>query len=70
MAMHCQCRPGETTETTVWSQPLCRACFCPQADVDRVSRMQHDPMMGRKNVSGLCFKRLPSYLGFGFVARA
>lgn len=23
-----------------------------QADVDRVSRMQHDPMMGRKNVSG------------------
>ncbi|CAE7702625.1 GABA-TP3 [Symbiodinium sp. CCMP2592] len=26
-----------------------------QADVDRVSRMQHDPMMGRKNVSGQPF---------------
>mmetsp|Transcript_58179 Transcript_58179/g.120264 ORF Transcript_58179/g.120264 Transcript_58179/m.120264 type:complete len:197 (+) Transcript_58179:62-652(+) len=38
-----------------------------QADVDRVSRMQHDPMMGRKNVSGQpfnivnhCYDRTPA----------
>ena len=27
-------------------------CVVPKAEVDRAARMQHDPMMGRKNVSG------------------
>ena len=41
-----------------------------QAETDRVSRMQHDPMMGRKNVSGRSRGRscgLSEVLLWGFV---
>ena len=53
MALHCWCRSG--AEAVPWgcAGQLCLAlCVALEAEVDRVARMQHDPMMGRKNVSG------------------